>query len=149
LGLITLLLTAAVSDSVPREFVTAHNSYRAKFRTPPLAWSNALAGRAREWAATLVNRGTFGPRWDGRFGENIFEISNGRATPTDVVAGWMSEAANYNPKTNACSARCGHFTQVIWRDTKLVGCAVARNRTREVWVCDYDPPGNVLGEHPY
>ena len=29
------------------------------------------------------------------------------------------------------------------------GCAVATDRRREVWVCNYDPPGNVAGYRPY
>ena len=29
------------------------------------------------------------------------------------------------------------------------GCAVATDRRREVWVCNYDPPRNVAGYRPY
>jgi hypothetical protein len=43
-----------------------------------------------------------------------------------------SEAADYDYKTNRCRAGCGHYTQVIWRDTKELGCAVARRGSREL-----------------
>jgi pathogenesis-related protein 1 len=137
------------STVIAKEFLAAHNSYRAKIGTPPLAWSEKLASRAQEWAATLIARGTYMPRRDGTYGENLFEISGGRATPSNVVEAWASEETNYNHQTNRCTARCGHYTQVIWRSTKLVGCGVARNNRREVWVCNYDPPGNFIGERPY
>lgn len=139
---------ASPGDSIAREIVAAHNSYRAKVGNPSLAWSDSLATRARQWAKSLIERGAF-VHQHGQFGENLFEISGGHATPASVVGAWMSEEGNYNRETNRCTARCGHYTQVVWRDTKLVGCGIARDAKREVWVCDYSPPGNIVGERPY
>ena len=140
---------AGPANSSGREWAAAHNGYRARVGSPPLVWSDRLAVRAQQWAATLIARGLFVPRRDGQSGENLYEISGGHAGPAQVVAGWMSEEANYNRATNSCTARCGHYTQVIWHDTKSVGCGVARDGRREVWVCDYTPPGNIVGERPY
>lgn len=147
--LFSWLSEASPDTSIAKEMLAAHNMYRSRVGTPPLAWSNDLAARAQQWATTLIERGQFAPRQDGRFGENLFEISGGNASPSRVVAAWMSEEANYNYATNSCTARCGHYTQVIWRSTRRVGCGVARNAKREVWVCDYDPHGNTIGERPY
>lgn len=146
-----LLLFWLRTDAIwAKQMLAAHNLYRARVGTTSLAWSEQLATRAQQWADTLIQRNAFTPRRDGApVGENLFEISGGRETPANVVAAWMSEAANYNYETNSCSARCGHYTQVIWKTTKLVGCGVAGNGKREVWVCDYYPPGNVVGERPY
>jgi hypothetical protein len=38
---------------------------------------------------------------------------------------------------------------LVWNNTREVGCAVASEPGREVWVCNYDPPGNWIGERPY
>ena len=35
----------------------------------------------------------------------------------------------------------GHFTQIVWKDTKKVGCGVAGSFA----VCRYQPAGNFLG----
>ena len=140
---------ASAGNSIAKEMLAAHNVYRTRVGSPPLAWSNDLAARAQQWATTLIDRGLYAPRRDGHFGENLFEISGGNANPSRVVSAWMSEEANYDHATNSCKARCGHYTQVIWRTTRLVGCGVARNAKREVWVCDYDPHGNTIGERPY
>jgi pathogenesis-related protein 1 len=132
-----------------RQMVTAHNSVRAQHGLPPLTWSNELAQYAQKWASTLIARGEFSHSGSFRYGENLFEVSGASATADDVVSAWAAEAKNYNYRKNTCSGRCGHYTQIVWRDTKLLGCGVARNRTREVWVCDYEPPGNFVGERPY
>jgi uncharacterized protein YkwD len=130
-----------------RNFLAAHNSIRAQLKLPPLAWSDKQAQSAQAWANTLIATGKFsihGP------GQNLAEGKPaGSLTERDVVSLWAAEAQYYNPATNTCSTRCGHYTQIVWRGTTTVGCGVARNRTREVWVCDYEPPGNILGERPY
>jgi pathogenesis-related protein 1 len=134
---------------IGQEMMTAHNSVRARVGLPPLSWSDELAQHARKWANTLIASGEFSHSGSSRYGENLFEIAGASATAEDVVSAWAAEAKSYNYRNNTCSGRCGHYTQIVWRDTKLLGCGVARNRTREVWVCNYEPPGNIVGEWPY
>jgi pathogenesis-related protein 1 len=147
--LFSFVNNASASHSLAQEMLAAHNAYRARVGTPPLSWSDDLATRAQQWATTLIERRTYAPRREGPFGENLFEISGGGANAFDVVRAWASEEVDYDDTTNSCRARCGHYTQVIWRSTRRVGCGVARNAKREVWVCDYDPHGNTVGERPY
>lgn len=132
-----------------REMLDAHNDLRARVRVAPLVWSPQAAAYAREWAETLLEHNAFEHRRDRRYGENLYEITGAAATPREVVRTWASEAANYNIRSNRCRGVCGHYTQLVWRNTRAVGCGVARGAGREVWVCDYTPPGNYIGERPY
>lgn len=116
---------------------------------PPLQWSDHLAAYAQDWADRLLRDGQFHHRPHPVFGENLFEINGPRATPAEVVDIWASEARDYNYHSNTCRGMCGHYTQLIWANTREVGCAAARDSIREVWVCNYDPPGNWVGERPY
>jgi pathogenesis-related protein 1 len=141
--------TAKRLPGTAQQMLAAHNSVRARLGLPPLAWSDELAQYARSWANTLIARGEFSHSGSSRYGENLFEISGASATAYDVVSAWAAEVRYYNYRNNTCSGRCGHYTQIVWRDSKLLGCGVARNRTREVWVCNYEPPGNFVGERPY
>lgn len=138
-----------LSSSFTREFVAAHNQVRAGVGVGPLRWSDDLAAAAQQWANSLIESHAFHPRGDHRFGENLFEVTGRGASPDEVVYAWAGEARNYDHKTNTCSARCGHFTQLVWHDTTVVGCGMAHDTRREVWVCNYDPLGNILGERPY
>lgn len=138
-----------VLSALPREMTSAHNGVRAMVGTAPLAWSGRLATVAQDWADHLLANGQFNHSHNPKYGENLFEITGGSASPGDVVKAWADEARDYRYSSNNCEGVCGHFTQIVWRDTKEVGCAVARAGRREVWVCEYDPPGNWVGRKPY
>ena len=67
-------------------------------------------------------------------------MNGGEATPAQVVDAWASEAPGYDYKTNSCrAATCGHYTQMVWRNTHEVGCAVAQGGGRQVVVSRVRP----------
>jgi pathogenesis-related protein 1 len=138
-------------SSLAREILAAHNAVRVRVGTAPLTWSDRLAGVAQDWAKGLLASGQFVHSHNPNYGENLFEISGAAATPEQVVKAFADEVRDYDYKSNSCrvGAMCGHYTQVIWNDTREVGCSIARNPGREVWVCEYFPPGNWVGRRPY
>jgi pathogenesis-related protein 1 len=86
----------------------------------------------------------------GSYGENL-EGSTGDLSVVDAVKLWVDEKASYdyNSNTYAAGAVCGHYTQVVWRDSVRLGCAkVQCNNGGKFIGCNYDPPGNVIGQRP-
>ena len=153
-GLLILLAGSGAAQSqrassLAREMLAAHNDVRARVGTSPLAWSDRLAARSQDWADTLLARKQFVHRPKSTYGENLFEITGTAASSAQVVNAWAAESRNYDYNSNRCRGVCGHYTQIVWSKTKEVGCAVARGTGREVWVCNYDPPGNWVGKRPY
>lgn len=141
-----------------------HNEVRAMVQTatplPSLTWSPALAATAAAWVAQCRDQDApiglvdHNPgRSNGHpyyVGENIY-ASGGAASAQQAVQLWASEQANYNYATNTCSGVCGHYTQLVWRTTLEVGCAVgncAGLTYPNAIVCDYGPGGNSGGK-PY
>jgi hypothetical protein len=143
----------------------AHNRVRAKAvpqpkpTLPSLTWSRAAAEVARSYAAKCSFRHN---SRRGAYGENLFAMS-AHQTPAVVVPAairsWSSEAADYDLARNSCKKMkvCGHYTQMVWRDTRGVGCAVQHcdrgapfgSGPWTLVVCNYEPPGNVVGRKPY
>ena len=146
---VTAASAFAQSQTVSAEVLQAHNSIRRSLGLPRLTWSDGLAARAQEWAQSLLAKGQFLHHPKSPYGENLFEMTGAHASAAQVVDEWAAESKNYDYRSNRCNGTCGHYTQIVWRDTKEVGCGVARYARREVWVCEYNPPGNWIGKRPY
>jgi uncharacterized protein YkwD len=131
------------------DMLAAHNAVRSTVGVPPLTWSAELAGVAQRWANRLAAERRLYHHQNPHYGQNLYLISGGRATPESVVHAWAAESRDYDYRSNSCRSRCGHYTQIVWRNTKQIGCAVSRTQQTEVWVCEYNPPGNYVGERPY
>ncbi|MEW5741545.1 MAG: CAP domain-containing protein [Myxococcota bacterium] len=145
-----------------QEILTAHNQVRNNASPTPspalpaLSWNPQAQAFAQAWVDGCDFR--HNPNTRNTWGENIF-ASSGVSTPTEVVSNWASEASDYNYATNTCAAgqACGHYTQIVWRATTSVGCARRECTVNNpfgggswwFWVCDYAPPGNVVGQKPY
>jgi pathogenesis-related protein 1 len=136
-------------EEMSQQMLEAHNRIRRSRGVEPLAWSDALAGYAKPWADQLAAEGRLYHHPNPKYGENLYMISGGEASPDKVVDAWASEQNDYDYKSNSCRSRCGHYTQIVWRDSKQVGCAAGQSGKVQVWVCEYNPPGNVIGERPY
>jgi pathogenesis-related protein 1 len=143
----------------PAEMVAAHNRWRAQVGVPDIAYSDTLAVSAQAWVDNLKDTNQCKMRHsNGNLGENLFWAgawSNGPmqdVSSTQVVDAWGKEKQNYNYADNSCAsgAVCGHYTQVVWKNSTSVGCGVAvcRDNT-QVWACQYAPAGNYVGQKPY
>ena len=83
----------------------------------------------------------------------------GRASPRSCRPGPPRRRTTTTRPTAAPREKvCGHYTQLVWRNSTLLGCAYARCTsnspfqgvpTWDFWVCDYSPPGNWVGQRPY
>lgn len=155
-------------DPIPEEgplegMTAAHNEIRGNAEPrpdPPLApllWDPHLAAIAQRWADHLAHELECPfplPHSDGPYGENLAWIYNQTTTGPGVVLSWGDEQRHYDYDDNTCSFICGHYTQIVWRTTERVGCGRADCPSDddvpwEVWVCNYDPPGNIGGQRPY
>lgn len=126
-----------------QQMLSAHNAYRAKHCVAPLTWSATLAAAAQKWAngCSLTHSG-------GGYGENLWWGTAGAFSPQNVVASWYNEIAAYNFSAPDFSPQTGHFTQVVWKGSKELGCGRALCQGKDSWVCLYSPAGNVLGQFP-
>lgn len=132
--------------------VDVHNRERRLVGTRPLQWDEGLAEEAAVWAGTLAASGRFehDPSNEDH-GENLWMGTRGYYTLRQMITGWSEEKSHLRGMRSweDDHHKVGHYTQMVWKDTRSVGCAIARNRTDEFLVCRYDPPGNVLGESPF
>ncbi|ESW20299.1 hypothetical protein PHAVU_006G197300 [Phaseolus vulgaris] len=132
LGLVIVGDVVHAQDSIA-DYVNEHNAARSQVGVSNIVWDNTVAAFAQNYANQR--------RGDCRL------IHSG-----DAVKLWVAEKPFYNYNSNSCAAgkQCGHYTQVVWRNSVRVGCAKVRCNNGGTFItCNYSPPGNYVGQRPY
>uniref|UniRef100_A0A1B0ASQ8 SCP domain-containing protein n=1 Tax=Glossina palpalis gambiensis TaxID=67801 RepID=A0A1B0ASQ8_9MUSC len=124
-----------------------------------IVWDNELAERAQKWAENCQFR--HDPhRTLNRFtmGQNLAIIwSTAPLDPNDGdfpsrIQNWFNEVQKYS-YGDAWSPKTGHYSQLVWGETNLIGCGFAEykdaSKYNKLYVCNYGPGGNVVGYNPY
>lgn len=149
---------AVTAQNSEQDFVDAHNAARADVGLGEVTWDATVAAFAQDYADQRRGDCQLIHTPDGRpYGENLYGGGGGGTewTATDAVNSWVSEKQYYDHDSNTCSApegeSCGHYTQVVWRDSTAIGCArvVCDSGDGVFIICSYNPPGNFPGVSPY
>ncbi|TPG22321.1 serine protease [Sphingomonas koreensis] len=136
--------------------LSGQNAARAAVGVAPLMWNDALAADARRYADQMARTGRFAhaeqPQGLGREGENLWTGTRDAYRYREMVDGWIAEKRYFKNGVTPDFSTTGnyedvaHYTQIIWRGSSAVGCAMASNSTDDYLVCRYSPPGNVVGQ---
>ncbi|VDM18127.1 unnamed protein product [Hydatigera taeniaeformis] len=116
----------------------------------PLTYDVKLAKQAQKHAEYLIKMNKIEHSKNGDYGENI-ALKGGtpgfQFTGYDAARMWYSEIKDYNFKGED-QYKCGHFTQLVWSDTKRAGFGMAKSSKGDkvIIVGQYQPPGNYTGE---
>lgn len=141
-------------DAASATILALHNQARAQVDCPPLQWDPQLAAQAASYGPELAQYGR--PVHSSRKGretsrENLLQALRG--TPVDkMVAVWTAERQHFVPGTFPNVSRTGnwadvgHYTQMVWRGTTHIGCAIYRGGQFDWLICRYSPPGNQDGK---
>ena len=115
-----------------------HNLFRKEHNATDLSWNDTLATFAANWTKacefehsvrpilypsqgltpTPLLTFVFHPQ-HGPYGENL---AQGYGNASAAAQAWGDERAKYNFAKAEFSEATGHFTQMVWKDTKTVGC---------------------------
>jgi len=137
------------------ELLTAQNKYRSELGLPPLRWSASLAQSAQQWAGELAKIDQLKHSDAPGVGENLAMWSTGQASLTKLVGIWGAEKQYFvhadfpDVSTTGNWQAVAHYSQLIWRQTKDVGCGIATGGGNDFLVCQYSPRGNIIGEKVY
>ncbi|XP_012251304.2 venom allergen 3-like [Athalia rosae] len=124
-----------------------------------LSWDNELATVAQRWADQCAANPHDDCRDIDRFpvGQNVATLWNSEEITEPVVNlinGWYDEVAMFNNQEISrfrFAHETGHYTQLVWANTSLIGCGRVRfwDTGRQMntlrLICNYGPAGNVIG----
>ncbi|KAI8980249.1 CAP domain-containing protein [Pilobolus umbonatus] len=129
----------ALSASAITSILKVHNDHRAKHHSPALVWNTTMATYAQKW----VNKCKFAHS-NGPYGENL---AMGYPNWPSAVNGWYNEVSKYNFDKPGYKDTTGHFTQVVWKGTREIGCGVktcTNYGNAKIYMCNYKEFGNIV-----
>nr|AEZ63362.1 PR-1 protein [Moniliophthora perniciosa]QVT77423.1 pathogenesis-related protein 1 [Moniliophthora perniciosa]QVT77424.1 pathogenesis-related protein 1 [Moniliophthora perniciosa]QVT77425.1 pathogenesis-related protein 1 [Moniliophthora perniciosa]QVT77427.1 pathogenesis-related protein 1 [Moniliophthora perniciosa] len=137
------------TDEWKNAVLEQHNVNRAHYGAMPLTWSDELYPGTEKWACSCVyeHSNPLAP-----YGECLAAGDPASYGIEDAVADWMKESKDYDYQHPGFSMSTGHFTQVVWKSTKQVACALVtceKGTFPDVFnyvICRYMPSGNYDGE---
>lgn len=144
--------------STAERLLAVHNGERARLGLPPLSWNPQLASEANRYADVLLTNGRLqhSSHSDRRGrGENLWMGTAGAWQLESMVEMFLHERRYFRParfpdiSLTGNWTDVGHYSQIVWRDTREVGCAVKSGGGQDVLVCRYYPAGNVHGRDPF
>ncbi|KAH8662602.1 CAP domain-containing protein, partial [Xylariales sp. PMI_506] len=166
--------TAQAATASPTDLISAalynHNVHRANHSASDVTWLDEIA----DYAQTTANTCVFAHDMDegsGDYGQNIamYATSSNAAAIGEAGAIGMASDMWYNNEVNSFLSSYygeatpdmsnfeafGHFTQMVWKNTQTIGCAVklcapgTMYSDMSAWymVCNYRPAGNVGGQY--
>ena len=148
-----------LSNQEANALVDFHNQVRAEVGVGPVAWSREIVVFAQQWADELARKGKFEhrPRTAQSYGENLAAGSGGEYTPVQGAQQWYAEKKLFRTPNGVFTASlmpAGHYTQMVWRGSTEIGAgkAVIQKGKMKGWtvvVCNYNPPGNMIGGKVY
>jgi len=137
--------TSYTSDQgFQNDILAATNFYRSEHGVAAVTWNATSAKYAVNWSSKCNFAHSGGPT-----GENL---AAGYANASAAVDAWGLEREQYNWGKPGFGEATGHFTQLVWSNTTSVGCGrtncANKNKTPGWYVvCEYYPPGNIVGDN--
>ena len=139
-------------DKIKKEILSSHNYYRSRHQVDDLKWNKEIQIIAQAHSEKIAPGHSLvhsSNKYKGQsLGENLFMsyygISGEEASKT-----WYNEIENYDFSTQSSknSLAVGHFTQLVWKESKEIGCGAACDSTFCICCCNYYPAGNFLGKY--
>ena len=133
-----------------------HNYYRAKHHVGSLRTSSDLMRSAKRYADHLARIDQFKHSRRGSeyrrkgVGENLaldYGVKNCAYMAKSAMGRYYKEVSLFDFNRGGFSLKTGHFTQIVWKSTTKLGCAISfKSATGKYYgVCHYSPAGNYRG----
>ncbi|XP_041104140.1 GLI pathogenesis-related 2, like [Polyodon spathula] len=139
----------SASKQFAEEVLRTHNEYRRKHRVPGLKLSSKLSREAQQYADALASTRILKHSAEssrGQCGENLAWASYDEPGK-EVAERWYNEIKNYNFNCPGFSSGTGHFTAMVWKNTKKMGVGKAKASDGSTFVvARYFPAGNIVNQ---
>ena len=140
-------------ETIRKNILEGHNAHRKDHQVGDLVRNPEIEKIAQDYSQFLLQKGEMihsNNTYKGyKLGENLFmkySSSSISVTGKEADLAWYNEIKDYDFNKPGFSSKTGHFTQLVWKGSKEIGCGAACSRNKCFITCNYYPPGNYLNQ---
>ena len=128
--------------------IKKHNIYRACHNAQPLLPNCEIMEISQKYAETMPSSHS-GAEFHGDWmGENLYWITGKKPNGEDAVDAWYNEIVDYDFNSHTSKGgKVGHFTQLIWKNSKEIGVGYYCNNEKCCVSANYFPGGNYNNDN--
>ena len=137
-------------EKIRSELLDNHNYHRKRHQVENLVRSAEIEKVAQSYSEYQASINTMKHSDNEKYGENLYSCG---ASYGECVTGktaserWYAEVSQYDFSNPHYISGTGHFTQLVWKSSKQIGCGAACNSYNKCFLtCNYYPPGNSLSD---
>ena len=153
---IILQLSDINLEAIRKDILKNHNYHRKRHQVQNLARNSEIEKIAQEYSKEQAKNDQMehssNTYKNKPLGENLYSCwssSSASVNGTRASESWYSEVKSYDFNNPGYKKGIGHFTQLVWKDSKEIGCGAACSSTNNCYVtCNYYPAGNYLDSFP-
>ena len=144
-----VLINENIFNDFRDKLLKKHNELRKKHGSKSLSSNDELNRIAQKYAEIMMlceGFKSFGVNFyeNSFLGENI--LFSTKKNVEEICQIWYDESKKYDFILNKYQKSAGHFTQLVWKETKEVGFGFFTNRIGDsCYVALYYPAGNIIG----
>ena len=148
-----IILAEENLENIRKNILLRHNYYRKRHQVGDLAINSDLEAIAQAYSEKLTAEDAMyhsGNSYNGKpLGENLFSLWSSKVasvTGTDATDAWYNEVSKYDFENPGYKEGIGHFSQLVWKDSKQIGCGAACQDHTCTVTCNYYPAGNYRNQ---
>ena len=148
---INLLLSDTDLETIRENILIKHNYYRKRHQVGDLVRNSDIEKIAQQHSEYLASIGVLKKSRNNykgyALGENLY-ICPGCTTVTgiDDSKTWYEVYFLYKYDSPGYSSETDHFTQLVWKDSRDLGCGASCQKSICIITCNYYPAWNYLDQ---
>ena len=148
-----IVLADSELETIRKNILTRHNYHRKRHQVDNLVRNSEIEKIAQSYSEKLASERQMyhsNNNYNGQsLGENLYACWGSyqmSVNGNDATDDWYSEVSLYDFNNPGYKSGVGHFTQLVWKGSKQLGCGASCQNNYCSVTCNYFPAGNYLNQ---
>lgn len=137
-----------ISETLRRKLLAEINKYRLMHGVSPLGFCPVCATEAQKWVDNVAKTGHIKTDMRSKYGQTAFTSKDAGVMAkgadyigTLIAASWYNQIKNYDFQSNQFKGAASDFTQLVWKESGVIGFGSGKGTDGAFYLIAYYSPG--------